>query len=96
MFWQAIYWYFNPNWKPVHIFGLIYSVVIISFLVTLPESPKWLYASRRYDQARKSLAIVAKRNNSSYDTNDIVFDSEIALKDGLDALENTPSKKSLT
>jgi len=31
----------------------------------IPESPKWLYANRRYDEARETLKVVAKYNKAN-------------------------------
>ena len=68
----------------MHIFGLLYSISIVSVLATMvPETPKWFYANRRYEEARESLQIIANRNGVNIDTSQIVFDTEIALQNDL-------------
>ena len=48
-------------------------------LTRLPESPKWLYANNRFDEAREILKSIAKTNKSEMTAEDIdaiVFDIE--------------------
>ena len=56
-------------------------VTLIALFLTLcvPESPKYMYANRRYDETRQILKIIARKNNAEI-TNDqiekIVFEFE--------------------
>lgn len=46
MLWQSIYWYIAQTWWPLHIYGFIFAVVIITIVaMNVPESPKWFYAN---------------------------------------------------
>lgn len=48
-------------------------------MISLPESPKFLYSKERYDEARDSLELVAKYNKiGNFNKNNIVFDAEKA------------------
>ena len=43
----------------------------------VPESPKYLVAKKRYDEAREVLLIMARMNNKKVNLNEIVFESEV-------------------
>ena len=54
--------FISRNWLWFQIFAL--SLTSVSFCVTLlaPESPKYLYSYKRYKEARKALAVIARYN----------------------------------
>ena len=53
---QSIYYIFCKDWLYVHLFGIGASVFIIAIvMVFVPESPKFLYANKRFDAARFEL-----------------------------------------
>ena len=57
------FWFINPNWMATMYMGLI--LVSISFFLVwsfIPESPKWLYAKKRYADLRAVLIYMAKLN----------------------------------
>lgn len=61
--------------------GNLTLITLLSFftLISLPESPKFLYSKERFDEARDALEVVAKYNNiSNFNKQNIVFDSEKA------------------
>ena len=64
MLFQAIYYWFLPNWLYLHIFGICASFVLILFILTIPESPKYLYANSRFNETRDVLKTIAKYNNA--------------------------------
>jgi hypothetical protein len=45
-------------------------------IVSLPESPKYLYSKGRFDEARNSLAYVARFNNQPFNKSLVIFDTE--------------------
>ena len=48
----------------------------------VPESPKYLYSKGKYDDARTSIAYIARFNGiSKLRADDIVFDKEIVKMD---------------
>ena len=42
------------------------SVMTMFTIISLPESPKYLYSKGRFDEARNSLAYVARFNNQPF------------------------------
>ena len=79
---QCIYYYFDHYWKPIHVFGLGMNLFSLLGALTIPESPKYYYAHRQYNQARDSLAVVARFNTSKTSAKEIkamVFDTEKLL-----------------
>ncbi len=59
----AIYFrYISKEWIYYQIFGLSLNVLCFITLVFVPESPKFLYSAKRYQEAKQSLAFVAKFN----------------------------------
>ena len=66
----------------MHIFGIAGAIAItIIIFFTIPESPKYHYANKRFDETRKILKFVAKWNKkreiSIEDIDKIVFDTEV-------------------
>lgn len=56
----------NRDWLPLHLFGLVYSILFLVALLPIPESPKFLYAKKRFKEARESLAFVSRLNRVPY------------------------------
>ena len=82
MAFQAIYYSINRNWLPIHIFGLIWCFFSLIAVFTIPESPKFYYANRRYGEARQSLKIIAKYNKGGItpeQVDELVFDTEASI-----------------
>ena len=52
LFFQALYYMFVPNWIYLHMVGIVGVFILLMLLVTIPESPKYFYANRRYDETR--------------------------------------------
>lgn len=76
---HAIYYTINKDWVPIHAFGVIMSFVLLRELLSIPESPKYLYAKKDFHAARESLRIIAKRNKIQDHDNvvdSIRFDTE--------------------
>lgn len=63
---QCLYYNHKNEWLPLHIFQAhLHVLIIILIYMYIPESPKWLYANRRYDEARETLKVVAKYNKAN-------------------------------
>jgi len=68
--------FFTKTWLVPNFIGLImiiFSCAIVPWYV--PESPKFLYEKGRYDEARESLYVIARRNKILV-MEDILFDRE--------------------
>jgi len=55
MIFQSLYFKNNPDWLPLHVFGLYLSFVIIIAGLFIPESPKFLYAKKQFNKSRQVL-----------------------------------------
>jgi len=80
---HAIWYGISPNWAPLHFFGLCYGAFIIFLVFNLPESPKFLYAKKRFDEARVVFMHISIQNGeasyiNSADVKHMVFDTEEA------------------
>lgn len=62
-------------------------------IFALPESPKYLYSKGRFDEARNSLAYVARFNNQPFDKSTVIFDTEKQI-DETSQQEITPNDMS--
>ena len=51
--------------------GVVGAFVAIALVIVIPESPKFMYANNRFDEARKILKIVAKYNRSKMTASEI-------------------------
>ena len=79
MLFQAIYYWILPDWLYLHIFGIAAAFVILLLILTIPESPKYLYANQKYNETRQVLKIIAKHNKADIQDTEIdkiVFEYE--------------------
>lgn len=76
--WQAFYYMVNPDWKPLHAYGLVFAILMMLVLMTIPESPRYLYAKGRFDETRQVLKDMALSNGEATGFSEgIVFDTEL-------------------
>ena len=80
---RYIYSYWVP-WQAI-ILGVICVATIAMFFV--PESPKYLVAKKRYDEARQVLLKIANVNKKKVNLNEIVFEAEV-LEPGFNLKHN--------
>lgn len=59
---QSIYYSFNRDWYPLHVFGLIYQCIMLLAALVIPESPKFMYTNKRFENSKKILQQVARFN----------------------------------
>jgi len=57
-----LYYSYNKDWAQLHYFGFYASIFVINLVFQLPESPKYLFANARYDEARDVINQIAKFN----------------------------------
>ena len=59
---------------------MFFAFIVLFFIMALPESPKYMYANRRFDEARSILKIIAKHNQVEAvdDVDKIVFQYEVS------------------
>ena len=60
------------------------SVFTLYTIVALPESPRYLYAKGKFEDAKNSLAYVARFNNQPFDKRLVIFDTETVQDDSQD------------
>ena len=93
---QSLYYAVDRDWFPLHAFGLAYACVMVVAALAIPESPKWCYATKRYDRARASLRVISKFNRTDQAVFDgTKFDTEAAGEAGV-AQEGEYSKLQVT
>lgn len=64
---------------PLHVFGIVASLLILIATFLIPESPKFYYTQRRFNEARESLKVISVRNKSTLGPElleAIIFDTE--------------------
>ncbi len=77
----AVYFrYIDKHWWKFQVFGIALTFASCLALFAIPESPKYLYSKKRYDDARKALAYIAKFNRVKNYSNDFLFDAEVVQK----------------
>ena len=64
MIFQAIYYSFSKYWLNLHLFNMCVAIAIIVMIQFIPESPVFLYANKRYDEAREVLKFMGRFNQS--------------------------------
>lgn len=60
--------YFIRDWSQLHLALSLYSVVLLSYFWTIPESPRWLLATGHTNEAVSVLESAAKFNKQQTDT----------------------------
>lgn len=68
--------YYLKNWHVQNIFTAIYSFLIsVAIFFIVPESPRFLIANKRYQEAAKVLTKIAKFNGKLF----IIYNSQILI-----------------
>ena len=72
------YQYISRDIKYIQLGNMALLVFLLfSFIIFVPESPKWLLSKGRYDEARESFLHVARFNGQFVTKADLVFDTEV-------------------
>lgn len=83
---EAIYYYYFRDWEPLFMFFIFFYVMVVLAVLQLPESPKYLYAKKKFDEARLSLQTIAYHNKGAEGAKlveSITFDlEELGRSDG--------------
>ncbi|KXJ14266.1 organic cation transporter-like protein [Exaiptasia diaphana] len=67
---QALLAYLVREWKPFSLTITIPNVLFVLYFCYVPESPRWLAARGRFDEAKKILCKIAKTNGHECDDGD--------------------------
>jgi ubiquitin-protein ligase len=62
MLYQSLMYIFFPDWVPIHTLAYIITIITVILTFYVPESPKYMYAHRRYDEVRQILKEIARKN----------------------------------
>eukprot|EP00092_Neocalanus_flemingeri_P035998 GFUD01039196.1.p1 GENE.GFUD01039196.1~~GFUD01039196.1.p1 ORF type:complete len:521 (-),score=88.36 GFUD01039196.1:44-1606(-) len=65
--WICFLAYFIRDWRNLQLVFSLMSLLMISFFFLLSESPRWLLASGRFDDAREALQVIATKNGRVLD-----------------------------
>jgi len=68
--WISFLAYFIRDWRNLQLVFSIMSLLMISFFFLLSESPRWLLASGRFEDAKETLKVIAKKNRTDLDIKD--------------------------
>lgn len=68
----------SKYWIPLMYPNLVLTVVGFMFLIFMPESPRYLVAKKQYNAARVVFTKIAKINGAKVDTDNFVFEGELA------------------
>jgi hypothetical protein len=76
----TLYFYFiSRYWLWIQVFGWTFNLITVVGVIFMPESPKYLLTTRRYDECRQVLTKIGKFNKGAMEFNG-VFDIEIEDK----------------
>ena len=65
MIWQSLYYLIYKDWWVLHYSGFAISVILIAIIsMFIPESPKFYYANKRFQEARDQLLYIAQFNGT--------------------------------
>ena len=74
----AYFVYISDRWIPLQIPNLILTLVGVIFVYFMPETPRFLVATKKYDSAREVFAKIAKYNGAcDVQTSTFTFDVEV-------------------
>ena len=74
--WICFLAYFIRDWRELQLVFSCMSLLMISFFFLLSESPRWLLASGRFDDAKETLQVIARKNGKVLDLKD--FENTLA------------------
>merc|ERR1712123_413915 len=69
--WICFLAYFIQDWRELQLVFSCMSLLMISFFFLLSESPRWLLASGRFDDAKETLQVIARKNGKVLDLKDL-------------------------
>jgi hypothetical protein len=68
-----------PNWYYIHGVAIMFATGLLYLNWYMPESPKYMYVNRRFDETREILKIVASKNGAKItpmEISEILFEFE--------------------
>ena len=80
MVWMALYfWLITKEWIYYQMVGLSLNVLTVICLLFIPESPKFLYEKKRFDEVRQVFQKIANINGLKINFN-FKFDYELEIE----------------
>lgn len=70
----------SVSWRFTLIFTLILSILVCSFIFSLPESPRWLCKKARWDEAREILGLLYDEDPHGQTVNTQIEDIRLSLE----------------
>jgi len=94
--WITFLAYFIRDWRSLQLVFSIMSLMMISYFFLLSESPRWLLASGRFDDAKKTLQHIAIKNGKVLNMKELeetlaLLQKEISSKSKTNILEELKS-----
>ena len=65
---QSIYYHYCRDWWYLHVVGVVEALLIIAAASQIPESPKYLYAQKRFNEVRTIMKRIARHNKCKITT----------------------------
>lgn len=87
--WSFYYQKLDKNWFPlqaIYFAGGI--VVLIVAALFFPESPKFLYSKQKFEEARASLAYIARFNRNHAYKDNFIFENEVVSEQQIEENRN--------
>lgn len=71
--------YISKEWVYYQYYGLVLSILALVGLYYVPETPKFLYSMKKYDEAREVLKYMAKVNKHiiAKEYKEFIYDNEV-------------------
>lgn len=80
--------YFFTNWRHLQLMIMLPSLIVMSYMFLVPESPTWLVTMRQYERARKAITGIAEKDGNV----PVAMPADV-IKDSFVAIASTEVRK---